>query len=683
MYTKNPPHPFSLLFIASLFFIATGVFDMVSAIGPSATSVKRIPFTKSTSTVIARTSDVEALQSLANRKNIEVEETTVSPEGEGYVVLEGKTSDSDIKALAKTADEIIDGSVTPNQRYRASLTPNDTFFMNQWNLTTIKAPQSWDVSTGSSAVTIAVIDTGTLFSQQWGARGPYAHADFPSSKQWTNEAELGETLSEGAVPNCTSRSLALDKSCNNLDDDDNGFIDDWQGWDFMGGWRGSGSSCPNYQDSSLYADPYYPTYLTQDNNPQPYSCDDYTNESLVNKDHYSGGCGYGIGACVLSHGTSVASIAAATSNNSSHITGVDWNAKIMNLRALDGYGSGSTLSIAAAIDYATLMDADVINLSLALSLPDGSCTYIDPTIDAALQRAATAGIVIAAAAGNNGQNGVCYPARSPNVLAVGATTILDQRSSFSTYGSELDVVAPGSAVPIAIAPSNAQDITYSSQGYGTSFAAPHVAGLAANLIAANPSLSRQAIFDRIIFTASKPAGMNGAAFTTQYGFGRIDAYAALSNTPSIAVPLYTALSTPKYYWLGTATQKSDVRTGLKVGSTIDKGRVIRFYSKVYSGGIWYFRAYSDTLYNRPYGLPSSVLRTLPKYYKLTQPTYKTLKTTLRKTHLLLGTKSGTTLPSGRKLLIVSKTYVGGRWYYRTNHDTNYGYHRGIPASQFR
>lgn len=555
--------------------------------------------------VVVLTTNPEKLIDSAEAKGVEVVDEVTTTDKTTYVSLEGSVNDPEIEQLESQQDKIIIGDIAKNRLYKTTQTANDTNYNAQWNLAKISAPQAWDTATGSSNVTIAVLDTGVLFSQQWGSSGPFTHPDFPGSKQWTNTGEQGVAETEGSAPNCTSRSLPIDKSCNNLDDDDNGFIDDYQGWDFMGGWRGSGDICPNYADSSYYAYPGYPNYIAQDNDPSPYSCDDSSDPDQLNKDHYAGGCDYGEGACAISHGTTVASIASASSNNAAGVAGVDWGAKIMNLRVLDGYGYGSSLQIAAAIDYATENGADVINMSLALQGANG-CTTSDPSIGSAMTRAKSAGVVVVAAAGNTGTSGVCYPARSSMAIAVGATTSSDARASFSSYGAELDVVAPGSSIPAANAPSAYQAGTYDSAVYGTSFSAPHVAGLVSLMKSVRPNDSPSLVLTKLQQSAAKVSGMNGSLFTSRYGYGRINARKAVG----VVVPSYKKLKKPRSFRLVVSTTKTTLITMKKTGYRYPKGKIVRFETKAYVNGKLYLRSGGDTKYKLHRGFPRSSLKEL-------------------------------------------------------------------------
>jgi thermitase len=165
------------------------------------------------------------------------------------------------------------------------------------------------------------------------------------------------------------------------------------------------------------------------------------------------------------HGTHCAGIAAATTNNEVGIAGVGYNCSIMGLKVLSASGSGMWSDIAEAITYAADHGAKVISMSLGSSSSSS-------TIEAALNYASSRNVVIVAAAGNDGTTTPHYPAFYSGVIAVGASDQSDQRSSFSTYGSWVDVAAPGSSI-LSTYPDN----RYAAMS-GTSMAAPHVAGLA-------------------------------------------------------------------------------------------------------------------------------------------------------------------------------------------------------------
>jgi subtilisin family serine protease len=173
------------------------------------------------------------------------------------------------------------------------------------------------------------------------------------------------------------------------------------------------------------------------------------------------------------HGTMVSGIAAATGNEGIGVAGVCWSCRIMPVRVLNESGMGSQFTLAAGIDWAVAHGADVINMSITASV--GTLT-----LQTAVRNASFAGVVLVAAAGNQGA-GVLYPAAYPEVLAVGASDINDVRAGFSNFGPQLDLLAPGVDIPAPICDCGAFDGGWVLAA-GTSMAAPHVAGVAALVV---------------------------------------------------------------------------------------------------------------------------------------------------------------------------------------------------------
>jgi thermitase len=170
------------------------------------------------------------------------------------------------------------------------------------------------------------------------------------------------------------------------------------------------------------------------------------------------------------HGTHVAGIAAAETNNATGIAGTAPNTKILAVRVLDAAGSGSLDGVANGIRYAADQGAEVINLSLG-------CNCHTVALEDAVNYAWSKGVVVVAAAGNDGVSTTFEPASYTNVIAVGAVNDRDRKASFSNWGTWVDVVAPG--VSIASTYLNNQYVYMD----GTSMASPYVAGLAALLTA--------------------------------------------------------------------------------------------------------------------------------------------------------------------------------------------------------
>ncbi len=187
-------------------------------------------------------------------------------------------------------------------------------------------------------------------------------------------------------------------------------------------------------------------------------------------------------------------------------------------------------------------------------MPSATGTLADLDLGTPADVDSTDDYVIVAAAGNCGEGGtgdeclsvpvgtIAYPAAYPDVIAVGATTSSDQRASFGSYGPSLDVSAPGYAVPSSTSWSAGNPTSlYSGVLYGTSFASPQVASLAALIKSIRPSTSVADVTALIDATATKSAGMNGLFYSTQFGHGIINAAAALSiastlNNSTISIP---------------------------------------------------------------------------------------------------------------------------------------------------
>jgi thermitase len=217
------------------------------------------------------------------------------------------------------------------------------------------------------------------------------------------------------------------------------------------------------------------------------------------------------------HGTHVAGIAAAVTNNNKGVAGLGYQTKLMNVKILDDNGSGYYSWIINGIKWAADNGAKVINLSLGGS--SGSKALED-----AINYAWVKGVVLACAAGNAGNDKPNYPAYYEKCLATAATNSNDQKASFSTYGSWVDVAAPG--VDIFSTVPNQKSKVSKNKNYdylsGTSMATPHVAGLAALVWATSYGTSGSAVRDRIESTADSVAGTG-----TYWSKGRINAYEAI------------------------------------------------------------------------------------------------------------------------------------------------------------
>ncbi len=334
--------------------------------------------------------------------------------------------------------------VQPNFYYHLLATPNDPQYTNtgMYGLGKISAPAAWDLTTGSSTVVVADIDTGLR----------YTHEDI-AANAWTNAGEING---------------------NNIDDDGNGFIDDYYGFDFR------------YND------------------PDPLD------------EH--------------GHGTHTAGTIGAVGNNGVGVTGVNWNVKLMAIKIYSASGTDSTSAMLVnAYNYVRLMKNRGVNIRVTnnsyADCPE-ACGYDQATRDA-LDALGEAGVLNVFAAGNNGRNidtQPLYPASYdlPSILSVASSTSTDARSSFSNLGVvSVDLAAPGSGI---YSTTNSSNSSYGPSS-GTSMATPHVAGAAALLSSFNPNLSAASLKATLMNTVDVLAAWNGIVKTG----GRLNVQRALQN----------------------------------------------------------------------------------------------------------------------------------------------------------
>jgi thermitase len=223
------------------------------------------------------------------------------------------------------------------------------------------------------------------------------------------------------------------------------------------------------------------------------------------------------------HGTHVAGIAAAATDNAIGIAGVAPRCRILPVKVMDADGNGYYSWIIDGIVWAADHGADVINLSLGGDVDD-------PFLEDACAYAHDKGVVVVAAAGNDGLSGVLYPAAYDDVvLAVAASDYNDAIAEFSNSGPQVDVAAPGVWI-LGPAPE-----WYVGEGFvpylfasGTSAAAPHVAGLAALLKSAKPDLTPDQIMKIIRYTADDINRTTLAGRDDRAGYGRINMERALA-----------------------------------------------------------------------------------------------------------------------------------------------------------
>jgi subtilisin family serine protease len=308
--------------------------------------------------------------------------------------------------------------------------------------------EAWAVTTGDSSVIIALLDTGLKMK----------HPEF-QGRIWKNPDE---------IPN------------NGKDDDNNGYVDDIHGWDWM----------------------------NDDNN----TTDNGT------------------------HGTSITNILCANGDNGVGAAGVNWSSKIMVCKISDTSGAHSD-HVAAAIYYAVAEKAKVINISIAFKMKP-------VLLKNAVTYAWFHDVIVCAGTGNDGADSVLFPASESYTPSVGSSNPDDTRSKTffwgggSNYGENMDILAPGQFILDLIVNENPE--IYTSFSSGTSLSTAFVSGVASLLVSLRPDLTAQQI--KTIITRSAEDEVGGPSEDTPgwdkyYGWGRLNAARAIAllDSPDVAI----------------------------------------------------------------------------------------------------------------------------------------------------
>ncbi len=230
------------------------------------------------------------------------------------------------------------------------------------------------------------------------------------------------------------------------------------------------------------------------------------------------------------HGTAVAGVIAASGNNSIGVAGVAFGSRILPVKVMDASGFAAYSTLAQGMRYAADQGVRVINISIAGSAPSS-------TLQDAVNYAWSNNVVIVAAGGNNGNSTPQYPAACEHVLAVSATLADDSITGFSSYGSHIALAAPGDAIW-----TTTRDLTTGYWAWtGTSFASPIVAGVAALMASAKPSISN----GQIVYLLKQTAEDLGATgFDPHFGFGRVNAGRAVSGALTFSPTLSVNVLSP-------------------------------------------------------------------------------------------------------------------------------------------
>lgn len=354
----------------------------------------------------------------------------------------------------------------------------------QYWLSIIKAQEAWDITQGSDEVIIAIVDSGV----------DWAHEDL-SANIWENPGESG-TDSQGK-----------NRHSNGVDDDENGYVDDWHGWDLVGN--------ASFDDQMNRR--WFP-----DNDASPV---------LMSLPGYSG-----------YHGTTVAGCAAASTNNGKGIAAPGYNARILPVKAAADSSIQAINAGYEGITYAADMHANIINCSFGGAF-SGSSQALQQVIDYAREQ----GSLVIAASGNGGQNVEAVPhvpAGLRGVLSVGATGQTDYAdTSYTNSGLGVHVYAPGTNI-LTTYPGN----RYIGSGVtGTSFSSPVTSGVAALVVAMHPSWSPEQIATQLRVTGDR-ARINNASRFAPHFFRRVNALRAVrinqsfdsgERMPGLSIESYT------------------------------------------------------------------------------------------------------------------------------------------------
>jgi len=231
------------------------------------------------------------------------------------------------------------------------------------------------------------------------------------------------------------------------------------------------------------------------------------------------------------HGTHVAGIIGAVTNNNEGVAGVCWNCRLMPIKWVSADGTGSLEMAVLAVNYAVENGAHIINASWG-----GPVSEI---IEDAVNYALESDVVFVASAGNDGSTGLGYPAEIEGVITVGALDQDGNRAAFSNYGEYLDLLAPGEHIVS----------TYTNHPYGyyyldgTSMAAPFVSGVAALLRSQGVGDARE-IVKRILATTND---LDSPGWDSDSGFGQLDAFKAVTNQAAAATAAITNINRDDFY----------------------------------------------------------------------------------------------------------------------------------------
>jgi len=382
-------------------------------------------------------------------------------------------------------------------------TPNDGFYAQQWHLNRandadIDAPEAWNVETGDATIVVAILDTGVRYFHKdlGGSNASYTTPTNVDGNMWVNWTEKNGTTG--------------------VDDDGNGYVDDWVGWD----WVTSGTSCWSGEDCT-----------TADNDPRDFNghgthC--AGNVSAINNNGYA--------TCASSGGWLSGSQAPTGNGVKAMALRIGWSGSYFGQEV----GYVNMAYAASAFDYARLNGANIASCSWGSSSLTAFNTAVTNFINAG-------GIICVAAGNSNNQTADYLNARTDhNIVSVAAVDSNGCKASFSSYGTWVDISAPGTGIMSLY--HNHADATndYVAAMDGTSMATPVTAGVAALVWSKNLSWTATQVVDTVKYYVDNISGLTcNSSYIGKLGTGRVNAFSAVSagGTPCDVVAAFSGSPT--------------------------------------------------------------------------------------------------------------------------------------------
>lgn len=377
-------------------------------------------------------------------------------------------------------------SAEPIGIHRVYATPNDGNYSGQWHLNRandhdVDAPEAWDIETGSTGIIVAILDTGVRYFHKdlGGSAASYTTPTATDGNMWINWTEKNGTAG--------------------VDDDGNGYVDDWVGYDFVDG----GSNCWSGEDCNV-----------KDNDPR-----DFNGHGTHCAGNVSAGNNNGYGTCAPSGGWGNGTLQPTGNGVKAMACRIGWSGTYIIYEV--GY---VRMDFAAeAFYYAANKGVKIASCSWGSSNSGG--------VDAAINYFLAQGGMIFKAAGNDGSQTADYMCARTDIISVAATDTTDNAADFTTYGTWVDISAPGTGILSSYHDHANPANDYVATMDGTSMATPLTASVAALIWSQNPSWTAAQVRDQLYASADNIDAYLSSTYIGKMGAGRINAYNAVNTGP--------------------------------------------------------------------------------------------------------------------------------------------------------